>query len=131
MRENRFSENSCSGRKTNSPSLSLQFDWRADAGAAALCPGPQADLAADGRLEELALLLFSFPTVTVGHGDTLLYELWMRLTVALTKDPLWASCHPLWGRIKPRPLGLYEILLVRGTDGEGRRACQGSPDADF
>lgn len=82
MRENRFSENSCSGRKTNSPSLSLQFGWQADAGPAALGPGPQAVLAADGRSEELALLLLSFPAVTVGHGDTLLYELWMRLLVS-------------------------------------------------
>lgn len=63
----------------------------------------------------------------VGLWGHLACELWMRLTVALMKDPLPGSCHPLWERIKPLPLGLYQLLSVHSDRWERMAGISMSP----
>lgn len=51
----------------------------------------------------------------------------MRLTLALTGDPLPGSGHPLWDRIGPSSLGRSPILSVLGSGWEGMAGIAVSP----
>lgn len=111
MRENRFSENSCPGRKTNSQHLLPMAVWptlrqgrpgSVPPGSGSPCRERPAGTTPPPRTPCFLLLHFlsplkSFPAGLWGHC---VHEFGMRLTAALTKDPLLGVCRRLWGRIR-------------------------------
>lgn len=141
MRENRFSENSCPGRKTNSQRLLPMAVWptlrqgrpgSVPPGSGSPCREWPAGTPPP-RTPCFLLLHFlspprSFPAGLWGHC---VHEFEMRLTAALTKDPLLGECRRLWGRIRLSPLGLSQIPLATRIDGREWLAFQRSPDSDF
>lgn len=146
MRENRFSENSCSGRKINSPSFPLQFgQWADDVELSSIpdsqsssCSGP-ASVQAHPAPHWLRLTPFFLCCCLLlncdlpGHGDTphmlqMNFE-WARLL--LSQDSLLGLCHPLWSRIKPLPMEMYQILPVHSNGWEWMAGIAETPPTPY